>query len=1320
MTFKFEKRTLFTALLAFAAVICTVLAISFLIPTSQTRAASADDSSHNNHSSGWKMFSSSSATLTSGKYYLDSGVSTNITISSGDVTLCLNGKALTSSSTQSAVIIIMDGASLTLCDCVGSGTISGTTKDSDTGYGAGVFVNSGATFIMEGGTITNNSAGYGGGVYVAGTFTMNGGTITNNAATVSSGSGGAGVYVKDGTFTMNGGTISENTSGGDGGGVYVYSGTFNMTGGTISENTADNRMGGGVYVKGGTFAMSGGSITGNTASSAGGGVYVTSSGTKFTMSDGVISGNTAKAAACMYVNGSSSADITGGYLDGAIGASSNTSSVTITGGYFSSTAYKSSFFSTFVSNSGCTTTSTNGSTYIYAVVASGSTTHTCSSATCSGTTFDKVLVGGGTISGNGNYFLYSDLDLGILNESIVISSGTVYLCLNGYTLTGTGSDSVITVSGGTLILCDCSSGNSGKITGGSASDGGGVLVNGGAFNMSGGTITKNTASDSGGGVYVKSGTFTMTGGTISDNEATKYGGGVFVYGGSSSASTFKMSGGTIQNNKAANGGGVCVYKYSKATFNMTNGTISGNTATTSGGGVYVNSNGTFTMEKGTISGNTATTSGGGVYVSSSGTFKMIGGTISESNSAANGGGVYSSGTFTMSDSSAISNNTASSNGGGVYVESGTFTMGGGTISSNTVTNKSGITYGGGVYVSGRGVFTMTDGTISGNSAKYGGGVYVTGGGAFDMSGGDIESNTANSDGGGVFLNVSTLTMSGESTITSNTASSGNGGGVYVSGGTFTMSDGKVSDNSETAIYVCKGSSNGTVTIKGGYIGGSCYNDGATFTVQGGMFDDSAYSSISNYIDNGYEGVNLTEFTSVYSSNSAYSSSRSKRSVENYYGVFTDGGFTINDVEVTYSGNECGQPVLNGLYSGDGYTVYVLYSWCGDYGNCLTLPTNAGEYPVTATIISVSADGQTVYAGKVVFKITIDPKEIENDMFYLEDGDYTYNGDEHKADVNCKSGGLIEDDDYTVTYSDTVSAGKVTVTIEGKGNYCGTVTFTYEIAKATVAVSLCGETETTYDGLEHSLTVSGLPTDGGVTVAITYSYVGEGGAMCLSTTAPINAGTYTVTAEFTSANYDISTVSATLTIKKADYNMSGISLSDSTVTYNGLAQSLEISGELPKGVTVTYYYVGSDGNAVDAPINAGTYTVTAVFSGDYDNYNEISSKTATLTIKKATLSVEEVTDVTASVGDSLEDIELPEGWSWEGSATLDQVGEYEFEATYSAGDNYETVTTTITVSVIGTGLSDGEIAGIVIAGAAFVILVAVLVVFVLKRKEEAVV
>jgi hypothetical protein len=176
------------------------------------------------------------------------------------------------------------------------------------------------------------------------------------------------------------------------------------------------------------------------------------------------------------------------------------------------------------------------------------------------------------------------------------------------------------------------------------------------------------------------------------------------------------------------------------------------------------------------------------------------------------------------------------NGGGVYVEHGTFTMSGGTISGNTAL------LGGGVRVDNDGTFTMTGGIleyntatyISGISSGFGGGVFINSqAGSFDMSGGSINNNTAGfGAGGGVCVIRGTFIMS-KGKISGNTASNGGiygGGGVLVDG-TFTMTGGAIMENI---------SNNGQ---GGGVFVG--HNNGATFTMDGG--------TIGKNTTNGYGG-----------------------------------------------------------------------------------------------------------------------------------------------------------------------------------------------------------------------------------------------------------------------------------------------------------------------------------------------------------------------------------------------------------------------------------------------------------------------------------
>ena len=360
---------------------------------------------------------------------------------------------------------------------------------------------------------------------------------------------------------------------------------------------------------------------------------------------------------------------------------------------------------------------------------------------------------------------------------------------------------------------------------------------------------KITAADGMDAIYMTGGSFTLTDckgvGTIT-HASSKTGRGVYV-----SSGTFNMYGGSITGNKAQDaqgrGGGVYVYSGS-GTFNMYGGSITGNRATGDGGGVYKSgSNSSFNMYGGSITGNTANSYGGGVYVDGGG-FTMSGGTI---------GGTKTGET-----------NTATYGGGGVYAKAN-FEMTGGSITGNE-TNR-----GGGVYVTGKGSFTMSasaDGqnipSITGNNAtENGGGVYVVGSSStFKMTGGSIggtNENDANTAyrGGGVCVDCGKFTMSASAdgqnipSITGNNATE-NGGGVYVIGSssTFEMTGGSITGNnaaygggvcvSKNGSFEMSGSSCITNNKADSYGGGVNINyASATFTMKGGSITgNNAYKS----------------------------------------------------------------------------------------------------------------------------------------------------------------------------------------------------------------------------------------------------------------------------------------------------------------------------------------------------------------------------------------------------------------------------------------------------------------------------------------------
>ena len=436
--------------------------------------------------------------------------------------------------------------------------------------------------------------------------------------------------------------------------------------------------------------------------------------------------------------------------------------------------------------------------------AGGVAAHAAESHSTSHPGWTAVPTAGGELTG-GNYYLTGDTPL----ETDLTVTGTVKLCLNGHVLTGTGTSSVITVDGGALTLCDCSTGATntvagveyaggvltggvGTTIGGSYLYGGGIFVgDGSVFTLESGTIAGNTASY-GGGVYAgEQTTLTINGGMIAGNNVVNGGAGLYIEAGSQAMSTLTMTGGQVTNNRAENpngdgyGGGV---RTLYTDFVMEGGEISYNTASI-GAGVQTN-RGTWEIRDGAqIVSNTA---------------------VSGTPENALGAGAYVQATTVLMSGGRVSGNSATggyAQGGGFYLcQSAEFTMTGGEISGNSLTVPDDTTEayptadGGGVYLTDSS-FTMYGGAISGNAAWYGGGVSAWAS-TVDLLGGMISENEAYFSGGGLYFagadyeadNSYTLAVGGAARIENNVAGDGYGGGIYMYYATLVMTGGTVSGN----------------------------------------------------------------------------------------------------------------------------------------------------------------------------------------------------------------------------------------------------------------------------------------------------------------------------------------------------------------------------------------------------------------------------------------------------------------------------------------------------------------------------------------------
>ena len=393
-----------------------------------------------------------------------------------------------------------------------------------------------------------------------------------------------------------------------------------------------------------------------------------------------------------------------------------------------------------------------------------------------------------------------------LGGHLTVDGKTLYLCLNGKTLSSNGSSKIEVREGGRLVLCDCQGGGTFKGATKNVWGGACVYLYTSTFDMFGGKLTGGRVTGKGGGGAIalddEKCAFNMYGGEISGNNGKNYGGAIFrtfdPNKPNTTGGTFNMYGGTIKNNTAKNGG--AFFSTTGGTIKMTGGTVSGNTATQNsndagGGAIYMRGNGTINISgSAQITGNSSSRDGGAILMGW-GTINISDSVKINNNTANRWGGAIclrqdSNQVTTLNmRGGEISGNRATDEGGAVHVvdKNCTFNLSGGKITGNTSV------YGGAVYLNQEpSVLNMTGGEISGNTATgNGGGVYIyRSGSVCNLSNGKIEKNTANGSGGGIYINPSNngqLKLSGNPVVTGNTVS-GKANNVYLpSGKTLTIS-----------------------------------------------------------------------------------------------------------------------------------------------------------------------------------------------------------------------------------------------------------------------------------------------------------------------------------------------------------------------------------------------------------------------------------------------------------------------------------------------------------------------------------------------------
>lgn len=335
------------------------------------------------------------------------------------------------------------------------------------------------------------------------------------------------------------------------------------------------------------------------------------------------------------------------------------------------------------------------------------------------------------------------------------------------------------------------------------------------------------------------------------------------------------------------------------------------------------------------------------------------------------------------------------------------------------------------------------------------------------------------------------------------------------------------------------------------------------------------------------------------------------------------------------------------------------------------PVNVGTYKVVV-------EGLGNYEGTTNSEpdFTITPKSIKKvDVEFVKSWDYT--GEEIKPEVKVKDGGkvLVEGVDYKVSYENNVNASEeAIVRIDGLGNYNDNRKIKFTIVPKSVnsadITALVEPTSVEYTG--SAITVN-------LTVKDDEKVLVEGTDFGTEYVNNINVGTATIKVTGLNNYKDVKEV--TFEITPVDITNYDAAIDPVSKIYNGVFDEPTLTvrkdGSTPALVKGTDYEVSYvlNGEEVEEPVNAGTYTVVIKGIGNYEG--TVNAENLTYTIEQKEITADMVTvDTTEkeSTGAAIE----PEVTVKDGDKVLVEGTDYTVEYT----NNVAPGTATVTVKGIG--------------------------------------
>ncbi|MCL2695128.1 MAG: Ig-like domain repeat protein [Clostridiales bacterium] len=788
-----------------------------------------------------------------------------------------------------------------------------------------------------------------------------------------------------------------------------------------------------------------------------------------------------------------------------------------------------------------------------------------------------------------------------------------------------------TVRGGALeangvTLTDCSF--SGNTVSGGGSNGGGAAASSGITNLTGCVFTNNATGGIGnrfgGGLFLSSTSAAamLNGCTFTRNTAGTNGGGLFSNG------PVTMNDCKVIDNTADNEGGGA---HIGGVANMTDCTLSENKAGAPGGGLFTNANATLT--RCAFNGNQtglASAGGGFMALADTGLVTLVDCTFTENSAgtASSGGGLY---TWTPANLTrcTFTDNEAGGSGGGLYAYR-TLTLEGCGFSGNTTVNS-----GGAVIV--RDTTNINATWFTGNVASSGGAVHATAAPPLTITNATLSGNRVNSTNSGA-VHTGTVTLLTHCTITNN-----HGGGLFApSGAAVTLSNSILTGNTDAG---------GTAPRQTATLGTGSID----LTTGQNLIEDRPIPDSS-------PAVNVT-VRQVFGFNAFDAASGTHKVLTNGIAAGTAtavpgaalakdqlGAARPTSGAVTYGAVEAGANALTAVAVSTQPTTaaYAIGDTASLAGTRLTLTftgdlTEAVDYDETGVTNDMPSNITATAGSKTVrFTFLGVTSTTGADITVAQDGTTTTLTSSQNPSVFGQS--VTFTATVTTTGSGTPSG---TVKFYNGETLLGTGTLSSGVAAYTTSALVVGSHGITavYDGdTNHSTSTATEITQ----------VVNKGDTTTSLAAAPASPQDYgtaiTLTATVTANAPSAGTPTGTVTF----YNGTAVLAADVALDASGIA-TFEATG-----------------------LGAGSHDFSVVYSGD-GNFNGSTGTHNNFSVEKATPSFTTPTGLTAIYGETLANVPLPAGFSWE-PATTTSVGD--------AGDN------TFTVKFVPTNTANfNEVTGI---------------------------